>query len=87
MNSQRLENLGLLQTKKQHAQVLVLKLKSLRESIHRAANPYKPLADLDPEVLMVAAKDLWETWDQYQRLVKELRALCAELGEPVPVFE
>lgn len=85
--SERLENLGLLKTQEQHARILSLKLKGLREQIHRAANPYKPLDQFTPGAVLVAAQEADRTASELAQLVGSIKALCAELGEPVPSFE
>lgn len=85
--SAHLENKGLLLEKKQHEQILRIKLNGLREQLAKLANPYKPMADLAGDEIVVHARELAAGHDQWTRLCKEIRALCAELGEPVPSFE
>jgi hypothetical protein len=87
MSEQRYVNLGILEEKKQHEQVLRIKVNGLREQLAKLVNPYKPLADLAGDEIVVHAQELAANHDKWHRLCKEIRALCDELGEPVPSFE
>lgn len=87
--SARLDNLGLLATKKQHAQILTVKFKGLREQLHRGYNPYLGLAGSLPKAgdLALLGQEAARTADELLPLIQEIRALCDELGEPAPTFE
>lgn len=82
-----LENKGLLLEKEQHEQILRIKLKGLREQLAKLVNPYKPMAGLAGDEIVVHAKELAAGHDQWTRLCKEIRALSAELDLPAPSFE
>lgn len=85
--SDRIENLGLLTEKKQHEQLLRLKLSALREQIYRGANPYRPLAGFRGDDAVVITQELARGLDEWRRLCGDITRLCRELNEPVPSFD
>lgn len=81
---QRLENLGRLKEKKQRAMELAVLMHGYRQKINSDTNPHRPIEELDTAALSVVWEQLEKAMIEHRTLCEEIRALCEDLGEPMP---
>lgn len=82
--SERLENKGRLELKKNEAKLLAIRMHNLREDINRETNQHRPIENVDTKKLNVLLGDLTDAREQHAKLCDEIRALCEDLGEKMP---
>jgi hypothetical protein len=79
-----MENLGRLEEKRRRAIELAVLMHQLRLDINHATNPNRPLRETNFAALQVMLANMEQASVEHLSLTGEIKALCADLGEPMP---
>ena len=82
--SQRDENVGRLNVKKDQAVKLALRIHYLRGNINSLTDRNRKREPADAQNLQVLTEDYSNAQADHAKLCAEIRALCEDLGEKMP---
>lgn len=83
-SEQRLINLGRLEEKKQRAWALALTIDRLQTDLAREFDTHRDSSQIDLASAGRMFTELSAAWEEFVAVREEIRALCEDLGVPVP---